>query len=78
MRSLGLGERVVVGPRRRDGLPLEFTWRGRRHRVREATAEQAGARPGLRCRTESGLRCLLAHDPARGIWRLERIYSSGG
>lgn len=78
MRSLDLGERVVVGTRRRDGLPLEFTWRGRRHRVREATAEPAGARAGLRCRTESGLRCLLAHDPARGIWRLERIYSSGG
>lgn len=77
MRALDLGERVVVGLRRGDGLPLEFTWRGRRHRVREASAV-AGARQGLRCRTESGLRCLLAHDAARGVWRLERIYPSGG
>ncbi|MGH2606224.1 MAG: hypothetical protein ACRDG5_06500 [Anaerolineales bacterium] len=78
MRALNLGERVIVGIRRRDGWPLEFTWRGRRHRVREATAVQAGARPGLRCRTESGLRCLLAHDPAAGVWRLERIFPPGG
>lgn len=78
MKSLDLRERVTVQAWTGEGSPTEFTWRGRRHRVRQARATVARGGRGIRCQTETGLRCLLAQDPKRGTWRLERVYGVGG
>lgn len=51
------------------GLPLEFSWRGRRHRVRRVLGlARAG---GYRLRTASGLCCLISQRAGR--WQLERL-----
>jgi hypothetical protein len=81
MKSIGMGERVQVAVAG-QGVPAEFTWRGRRHRIRaiEALRVESG-RPGhrnLRCRTDAGLRCWLAHEAGRDIWRIERVLPTGG
>jgi len=78
MKSLDLRERVTVQAWTGEGSPAEFTWRGRRHRVRQARAAVAKGGQAIRCQTETGLRCLLAQDPKRGTWRLERVYGAGG
>jgi hypothetical protein len=81
MKSIGMGERVRVVAAGAE-VPAEFTWRGRRHRIRTIEALRVEpAHPGLRnlrCRTDAGLRCWLAHDARRGIWRIERILPTGG
>ena len=78
MKSLDLRERVTVEAWTGEGSPTEFTWRGRRHRVRQARAARAREGQAIRCQTETGLRCLLAQDPKHGTWRLERVYGGGG
>ncbi|MEX0787966.1 MAG: hypothetical protein WD906_09520 [Anaerolineales bacterium] len=78
MKSLDLRERVTVEAWTGEGSPTEFTWRGRRHRVRRSRAAPARVGQAIRCQTETGLRCLLAQDPKLGTWRLERVYAAGG
>jgi hypothetical protein len=46
----------------------------------EAMREAPGGRGrrSLRCRTDAGLRCWLAHDAGDGVWRIERVIPPGG
>ena len=78
MRSMNLRERIVVGRESSAGSLTEFMWRGQRHQVRETRRVRKGDASGVRCRTDGGLHCLLARDPERGTWRIERIYAAGG
>jgi hypothetical protein len=70
--AVGAGEPVQVGlgP---SGVPLEFIWRGRRHRVRSVDGwRPATATLGVTVsvRTDRGLRCTLAQDTAGLLWRV--------
>ena len=83
-RSAGAGEAVHVWQRAASDAPAEFIWRGQRYLVRSVETEQ-GKRTALQggsrrfhVRTTSGLRCVLAQDPAMGSWRMHRVVSPGG
>lgn len=80
------GELVTVLSSR-DPLPAEFTWRGRRHRIRRI--DRYGTREIQHWKhveverlfhlsTMGGMQCLLSQDVSRDIWRLERIFKSSG
>lgn len=83
-RSAGAGEPVHVWQSAPSVAPLEFIWRGQRYLVRSVETElgtRTVVRGGLRrfhVRTTSGLRCVLAQDPALGSWRMHRVVSPGG
>jgi hypothetical protein len=87
MNGLVMSEPVKVIRGRGAVWPSEFTWRGRRHRIRsvevfrwvEANAG-VGAPRGMRMRlrTASGLRCWLSQEPGREIWTIERMLDSSG
>jgi hypothetical protein len=82
-----MGEPVWMA-RLKDGIPLEFTWRGRRHRVRSAELSRQpalplgrrssrGAQPRrYRLQTAEGLRCEVSEDPRRGLWTMEKVFSA--
>lgn len=76
---VGAGEPVRVGLSP-AGVPLEFIWRGQRHRVRAvdgwraATPRRAAA---VTVRTDCGLRCTLSHDARDGLWRLSGVWRPG-
>jgi len=83
----GFGELVRVVPSARGVLPIEFTWRGRRHHVQsiegyrtENKRRQTGViqRRFYHLRTRSGMRCLLSQDVAHDIWHLEHVLISRG
>ena len=83
MGSLRFGEGLHVRVGAAKGLPESFVWRGQQHVVRSVeprrTTGVAGS--GLRLftlRTETGMRCEVSFDSARGAWRLERILTSKG
>ena len=87
MSVFGFGEIVRVVPSTRGVLPIEFTWRGRRHCVQsiegyrmENKRRQTGVfqRRLYRLRTRSGMRCLLSQDVAHDIWHLEHVLVSRG
>ena len=87
MSVFGFGELVRVVPSARGVLTIEFTWRGRRHRVQsvegyrtESKLRQTGVaqRRFYRLRTKSGMRCLLSQDVANDIWHLEHVLVSQG
>lgn len=66
--------------------PREFTWRGRRRRVRRIEAFEATrmkkdlsggpASRNFRLRTEDGLSCVLSHDLRRDCWTVERLFAT--
>jgi len=87
MSAFGFGELVRMAPSARGVLPIEFTWRGRRHRVQRVESyrvENRRRRTGVvqrrfyHLRTVSGMRCLLSQDVARDIWHLEHVLVSQG
>jgi len=87
MNVFGFGELVRVVPSARGVLPVEFTWRGRRHRVQsvegyrtESKRRQTGVvqRRFYRLRTRSGLRCLLSQDVVHDIWHMEHVLVNRG
>ncbi len=81
MIPLGSGELVHVGPKRQGAFPMEFTWRGQRHRIREFESydvadgqlHSPGGLRRMKLRTTGGMRCTLVEDPSRGTWRIERV-----
>jgi hypothetical protein len=75
MTPLGSGEMVWVEGLGLSGAPAGFTWRGRRHSVRQVESwRQAGSSLRLyRVRTAGGMRCLISLDSRREIWRMERV-----
>lgn len=83
-RTAGSGEPVHVWLRASGGIPDEFIWRGRRHRVRTVEAIPAGGprEPGRGLRmkvvTSTGLHCILRQDPAIGSWSIDRLVGLGG
>ena len=72
-RAVKLHERVQVHVEGSGGLPLEFSWRGRRHRVRAVLEGPGRERSRFIVRTASGMRCTLAHEPDPRAWRIERV-----
>ncbi len=87
MKVIGFGETLWVAASAGDALPAEFTWRGRRHRVRRIERfrmETYPSRNGLvrrrffRLRTASGMRCLVSQDVDRDTWRMEKVVTSRG
>jgi hypothetical protein len=81
------GERVSVTQPAASKLPHSFTWRGQRHWVQAIEASKVSGRQQnshvadqevYQLRTMTGMRCTLTHDPAQGIWRMERIMNAGG
>lgn len=88
MKAWGLTELVSVSRLGLGDWPEEFTWRGRRRKVRriesfqrggdrERSAEGTGSRR-FRLMTADGLACVVSHDPRRDRWTLEKLYSSSG
>lgn len=87
MAPVGSGEVIRVGDSAPAGVPVEFTWRGRRYAVRAVDNYQT-PKPGgrgkrldratFRIRTTSGLRCLVSVDVSRGLWCMERVLPNGG
>jgi hypothetical protein len=87
MISFNSGERVHVWRQPDGSIPQSFTWRGQRHWVQAVETSTVSSRRqnvGMaeqiiyQLRTATGMRCTLAHDPAEGIWRMERIMNAGG
>jgi hypothetical protein len=88
MKAWGLAELVWVSKLGEGDWPLEFTWRGRRRRVRriesyelsqavrQASIDTASRR--FRLMTDDGLTCELSHDLSRDRWTMERMYASSG
>ena len=67
--------------------PVEFTWRGRRHRVRSIETYRTENKQSwqgvvihrlFRLRTTSGMRYLLSQDVARNIWHVDEVHSGSG
>jgi hypothetical protein len=88
MKTWGLAEMVWVSKLGEGNWPLEFTWRGRRRKVRRIMSYQAtevvaqdatdNCPRRFRLKTEDGLSCVLAHDMRRDRWMIERMYASRG
>jgi hypothetical protein len=84
MRNVfNFGEFVHVARKRKSGIPDEFLWRGRRHRIRRLEScrdERRRTRDATRLhrlfliRTTSGLRCVISHDVDGDTWRMEHMY----
>jgi hypothetical protein len=64
-----IAEPIAIHVMGKSGLPLEFSWRGRRHQIREVLGLVTDGRYQLR--TASGLRCLISQQP--GHWQLDRL-----
>ncbi len=79
MTAIGFGEVVAVSMRTRGDIPLEFTWRGCRYRVRSVERYHTETLRGLehhtsyQIRTERGMRFRLLHDVGRSAWRMESV-----
>ena len=88
MRStFRFGEFVHVAQRNKSGIPDEFLWRGRRHRIRRLVLcrdDHRRSSDGMQhhrlylIQTTTGLRCVLSYDVAGNAWRLERMVLSEG
>lgn len=50
-------------------IPLEFSWRGKRHRVREVIRLLEGGRYQLR--TSTGMRCQVSRRSA--YWQIDQL-----
>jgi hypothetical protein len=82
-----VGEVVHISSSTNTGMPMEFSWRGRRHRVKRVEDYRATTRshPSVNrkqssyaLRTARGLRCVLSLDERRGIWVMDRVLPGGG
>jgi hypothetical protein len=87
MKGWLVGELVYMTKSTSAGLPMEFAWRGRRHRVKQVDDYRSRTRDhsfmGKRrrsyvLRTARGLRCVLSKDEGRGIWVMDRVLPGGG
>jgi hypothetical protein len=88
MKAWGLAELVWVSKLGEGDWPLEFTWRGRRRKVRRIVSYQekqviSEAKIGnslrrFRLKTDDGLHCVLAHERRRDRWTLEQMFTSRG
>jgi hypothetical protein len=87
MTSVEYRELVTVMPLIHGKFPLEFTWRGCRHRVRSIESfhsKTISHRNGVirrrffRLRTASGMRCLLSQNVERETWHLEKVLIDQG
>lgn len=87
MTTVEYGELVRVIPMATGAFPIEFTWRGRRHRVRSVEGFNTEIKPRhkgvirrrlFRLRTASGMRCLLSQDVERRTWHLEKVLIGRG
>ena len=87
MTTVDYGELVRVVPMASGIFPFEFTWRGRRHRVRSVERFDTETKPRrngvmrrrlFRLRTASGMRCLLSQDIERETWHLEKVLIGRG
>jgi hypothetical protein len=88
MKAWGLTELVLVSKLGHGDWPEEFTWRGRRRKVRRIEAYESPQRSGtsgsaggerhFRLKTEDGLSCVLAHDIRRDRWAVKRLYANSG
>lgn len=87
MTAVEYGELVRVIPITSGIFPTEFTWRGRRHRVRSVERFDTETRPRrsgvmrrrlFHLRTASGMRCLLSQDIERETWHLEKVLIGRG
>jgi hypothetical protein len=87
MTAVDYGELVRVIPVASGIFPVEFTWRGRRHRVRSVERFDTETKPRhngvmrrrlFRLRTASGMRCLLSQDIERETWHLEKVLIGRG
>lgn len=72
MRAGHIGEPIRIHARDRADTPLEFSWRGRRHRVREVIRLLDGGRYQLR--THSGMRCQVSQHDAS--WQIDQLLLS--
>jgi hypothetical protein len=78
MTGLPLGGRLAVHSVGPTALPVEFSWRGRRHIVRRMDWLPGRARVGrYALLTMDGLRCIVTRDPDRSSWHLERVLPGG-
>lgn len=88
MKAWGLTELVWVSKLGKGDWPEEFTWRGRRRRVRriescvpardrDRPVGSTGSRR-FRLMTEDGLSCVLSHDSERDRWMVEALYATRG
>lgn len=68
-----IGEPIRVHALGVGDAPLEFSWRGRRHQVRQVIRLLEGGRYQLR--TNAGLRCQVSRGQA--FWQLDRLLPSG-
>jgi hypothetical protein len=87
MIPIGFGEVVRVSTPGTAAVPEEFTWRGRRHRIRSVEDYQMKTGRGrngsykrhvYRLRTSSGMHCQLSLDVGRGAWRMDKIFARKG
>lgn len=87
MTGWQVGEVVHMSGGMPSGWPREFTWRGRRHRVRRVDgyrsqfrshAHENSERRYYTLRTSGGLRCVLTQDVRRGIWTMDRVLTKSG
>jgi hypothetical protein len=77
MTGLHLRGRLDVRATGPAALPLEFTWRGKRHlvqRLERLPNKQRGGRYQLT--TTDGLRCVVLQDRELSTWHLERVLPS--
>ncbi len=72
MRAGRIGEPIRIHATDRAATPLEFSWRGRRHRVREVIRLLEGGRYQLR--TDSGMRCQVSQHDAS--WEIDQLLLS--
>jgi hypothetical protein len=74
MSGLQLSGRLAVHAVGPTAMPLEFSWRGRRHVVRQVERVGSAARPGrYQLVTTDGLCCVVTLDRERCTWQLERM-----
>ncbi len=74
MIGLPLRDRVLVRATGPLDLPLEFTWRGKRHRVYRIDPVRSAVRHGrYSLTTTDGMRCVVYQDQHNRTWHIERI-----
>lgn len=81
MKAIQIGEMIHVARSGVAQTPLEFHWRGRRHRVvrvqerpgSRARARKTTAGRQLSLRTSNGMRCHIWQDRVGSGWWLESI-----
>ena len=86
MRDWELTELARVTEFGEGHWPREFTWRGRRRRVRRIETYKpsrlkkdlsgASVARRFRLKTDDGLSCVLSHDVRRDRWTVERLFAT--